>query len=177
MLEPRPGPMRPDPPPEEAETQLDRTLDTVEQAAAHHGYQLNCTLRPNSDVFIARANVRYFEPICDIEYNPSEFAELALKGRQETIATILGHEMGHVIMAMECGSCTVPKMAELDADRMGGCLLATAGGSEADAEAAASYFGEFVESDTHPNGSVREIAVLAGFQQCLEATNGVNSNG
>lgn len=94
-----------------------------------------------------------------IEYNPSFVENLC-----ETCKVgLLGHEYGHHLSHPSLWATT--KEAELEADRISGCMLRLRGMDPTDWMSVMLTFG-WEETETHPNGPTRANAIREGWEAC-----------
>lgn len=145
----------------------ERALHRVNQAFNSLGYNVRCTLRESAeDTGLAENTIHYGYDSCGVTINPDAFKRLRERNAQSTIDAVFGHEIGHTLLSMSCGTCTNGHSAELFSDYLAGCLLATLGTSEEEAYAASFYFGSLSSGKTHPHGADREAILMDGFHVC-----------
>ncbi len=138
----------------------------VVEAFNSMGHDIDCTVAEDPDTTVASNLVRDHDPLCQISVEPEVFEGFELTGRDSTAEGVIGHEVGHTMLAMNCGDCTRGHVAELFCDRLGGCLLAVLGRGEEEAIAASFYFGSLKGGTTHPHAADREFAFIEGYREC-----------
>lgn len=101
-----------------------------------------------------------------VHIDPEHESLLRIMCGDTAVLGLYDHELGHVLsLALDASVDTPPlkREWELRSDAWAGCMLAA---QRSDTGGLACFFADAVETDTHPAGTERVTAVLAGFDAC-----------